>query len=189
MHLISLTTWKDIFENWKNSEGVELSWQQVAREKGWPDWESWRRNSLAPMKPEMLSWEMFEFDNPMEEIPAMVMGPYKAWQKGIEEKNKLTFTEFLEIPAEYERFVRHIGVLERMNDFPDTSMIGVIRPDNGKLVCIEGHHRACAVALAKKLEKEIIFKNPIRIAVAKLPPGGEVALDQMLARGTEKNVA
>lgn len=75
-----------------------------------------------------------------------------------------------------------------IDDFPaPTEFIGLIRQDSDKIVCLEGHHRAVAVALAKRQGKEIDFKEGAFIALAELPATEISILDQILKRGTSKN--
>lgn len=129
---------------------------------------------------------MYEFTDPMAEIPAMLVGPYHGWQSRFPAANKHTFADLVRIP-EQEAWARgHEKIASMMADFPSgTELIGLRRTDTGQIICIEGHHRATAVALAAKDGKSIV-STPIRIALADIRPDELGILDAMLARGSEK---
>ncbi len=187
LKFIEDTTWKEVFEGWRGREANNPGWIRTATEvKGWPDWESWRRFSAAQIGAEKRSWKIYEFIDPMNDVPVMLVGPYGGWQEKLSEKNKNSFEELLAMPENYEFFKNHSGVEALINNFPcPTEFIGLVREDNGKVVCLEGHHRATAVALAKKEGKEIDCKN-IRIALTRLPKDECSILDEVLRRGTSK---
>jgi hypothetical protein len=188
LKFISDTTWKEVFEGWRSREANNPGWICTATEiKGWPDWESWRKFSAAQISAEERSWKIYEFTDPMNDIPAMLVGPYGGWQEKLLEKNKNSFEELLNIQQNYDFFKNHSGVAALINDFPcPTEFIGLVREDNGKTVCLEGHHRATAVALAKKEGRKISCEK-ISIALTRLPKDECSILDAVLRRGTSKN--
>lgn len=189
MKFIKETTWQEIFEGWRQREAHNPGWIACAKEKGWPDWESWRRCTAHQINAENRDWKIFEFTNPMEEIPLMLIGPYSGWQSRVIHKNKTTFKELLEIPSQYEEWSKHSGVLAIMNGLPfKTEFIGFVRKDINKIVCIEGHHRATAITLAKQQGKNIDFSGTvITIALSDLVVDDCQLLDSLLKRGTSKN--
>lgn len=189
MKLLSATTWEDIFQGWKEREAADPGWIKTATEvKGWPDWETWRCFTAEQIGAEQLTWEIQEFSDPMIEIPAMLIGPYSGWQSRVINKNQTTFKELTTIPEQFEYWKNVRKINSMINDFPQADMIGLIRGDNGKLVCIEGHHRATAVAIAAKLGQHIDFKKPVRIAVAHIPAERcENLFAKVLQRGTTKS--
>lgn len=134
-----------------------------------------------------LAWQLFEFTDPMNEMPAMLIGPYTGWQSRVANKNTSTFEDLLNDPKQYEFFSKHTKILSMMKNFPAVELIGFIREDVNKVICIEGHHRATAVALAKKQGKQINFKSNPRIALARLPVDKLHVLDETLQRGSAKN--
>ncbi|MBU1292416.1 hypothetical protein KKH07_03030 [Patescibacteria group bacterium] len=189
MKFIKDTSWENVFEGWREREANDPGWINCATQiKGWPDWESWRRFTASGIKAEKRSWQIFKFTDPINEISAMLVGPYSGWQSRLPEKNKFSFEDLINIPEKYEFFKKHDKVLSMIKDFPaPTEFIGLIRKDSGKIICLEGHHRAVAVALAKKQDKSIDFKKEIFIALAELPVVEISILDQVLKRGTSKN--
>lgn len=188
LKFIKDTTWEEVFEGWRSREANNPGWIRTATEiKGWPDWESWRKFTASQIGAESRIWKIYEFIDPINDIPAMLVGPYGGWQAKLPEKNKNSFEELSDIPKNYEFFKNHDAVATLARNFPcPTEFIGLIREDNGKLVCLEGHHRATAVALAKKEGRKINCEN-IRIAVTHLPKDECQILDEVLRRGTSKN--
>ncbi len=187
MHLLNNTTWGKVFDGWKQREANDPGWINCATKiKGWPDWESWRKFTVSQLDLENLSWQIFEFTDPINEIPATLIGPYTGWQSRVKEKNQNSFEDLLNISEQFDFFSKHDKVASMINSFPcPTEFIGLIRGDNDKIVCIEGHHRAVAVALAKKQNIPINLKETT-IALARLEKDKINLLDKTLARGTTK---
>ena len=188
LRFIEKISWEEIFQAWKNREANNLGWINCATKiKGWPDWESWRRFSASLINAENRAWSLYEITEPNLFLPNMIIGPFSGWQKFLPEKNKLSFREALEIPEFFEQFSHHAKVLDFVNNFHgDSQFIGVVLADNNKIVCLEGHHRAVAIALAEKLSRPIKFDGKITIALADLNLGEEKLLDNILARGSSK---
>lgn len=63
-----------------------------------------------------------------------------------------------------------------------TEFIGLVREDNRKIVCIDGHHRATAIAIAKKQGKQINFEKNITIALVHLKKDEIFLLDELLKK-------
>lgn len=190
MRYIQDTIWEQVFAGWRDREATNPGWIEVATKiKGWPDWESWRRFSASLFKAETLDWQIFTFDNPMEEIPTMLVGPYTGWQSRHPAANNFTFSEMLDLPEQYNFWGNNSTIIRLISDFPaPTEFIGLVREDNQKIVCIEGHHRATAVAVAKKQGAPINFKINPTIALATLPLAELNSLDIMRKRGSTKDM-
>lgn len=189
MKFLRSIAWADVFAGWEEREANNPNWVHTATEvKGWPDWKSWRLATAHQLQLETREWELHEFTDPENEIPEMLLGPFTGWQSRVEHKNRTTFAELLKIPKEYEHFHAHSGVLPILNGLPfSTEFIGLIRKDTGEIVCIDGHHRATAIALAKKDGTPTNYNNvSLRIALATLPEKEHHLLDLALEKGTEK---
>lgn len=190
MKFIKDTNWQNIFEKWREREASNPGWIECATKiKGWSDWESWRSFTAKQFDAENREWKIFQFENPVEEIPEMLIGPYSGWQSRVINKNRTTFSELLEIADQYDEWSKHPGILAIIEGLPfATELIGVVRKDIDKIVCIEGHHRAMAITLAKKRGQIIDFsKTPITIALTELTADNCYLLDDILQRGTSKN--
>ncbi len=181
------TTWQEVFEGWKNREGSDPGWINCATKiKGWPDWESWRQYTAAQFGAEKREWKIYRMVNVNKVVPEMLVGPYVGWQNRLPEKNALTFAETLQIPERHEFASKNDKVASMIKNWPiDTQFIGVIRADNNKIVCIEGHHRAMAIALAARNNESLKFNSEITIALTALASGEEKLLDEILAKGSE----
>jgi hypothetical protein len=170
MKLLSYSTWPAVFAAWQAEEGTDPAWQAEALKRGFTSWADWR-GSIAESKlgAANLDWQIFSFDNPMMEIPAMLLGPFKGWQSRVASIVAASFTNLIDLPAELEYWSTNPKIISLMNNFPSpTQFIAVIREDTGALVCLEGHHRATAVAHAAKLGRPINFDR-LTIAIAHLP--------------------
>ncbi len=186
MKCIRDISWEEVFAGWKEREGSDPGWINCATKiKGWPDWESWRKFSASQIGAEKRNWKIYELEDPMREISEMLVGPFTGWQSRLPEKNKNIFADLVNIPEQYEFFKKHDKVVSMIDDFPpNTEMVGFLKEDTGQIVCLEGHHRAAAVAIAKKEGKSIDFKGTVRIALAELKKEEKELLDKVLERGT-----
>ncbi len=184
-------SWDEVFDGWRQREASNPGWVEVATKvKGWPDWESWRRHSAEALGAPKRAWKLYRFDNPGEEIPSLLMGPYSGWQSRVPEgrRNAATFGEMLAQPEQYAFWNGHEGVAKIIAGLPfPTDLIGVKRADNGGIVLFDGHHRATAISLATMSENALDWSGTeVRIALTELAAGEERALDEMLQRGSSK---
>lgn len=189
MKFIKDTTWQEVFEGWRQREGTNPAWIECATQvKGWPDWESWRLFTAQQLAAESREWKLFQFDNPIQEVAELLLGPYSGWQNRVVEKNNTSFDQFLDIPEIYQEYSQQPGIRRMIEGLPfSTELIGVLRKDNGKIICIEGHHRAVALVVAGREGKQIDFSaTPITIALAEIPATECSIFNTMLARGTSK---
>ena len=188
MKFIKKTTWQEIFQNWKDSEADNPEWIHCATKiKGWPNWELWRDHTATLLNLQKRIWNIFEFRDPINEIPQMLVGPFPGWQSRFSKKNSASFSDLANLSKEYEHFRNNkkiISILESQSF--DSDLIGIVREDIDQIVCIEGHHRAMALAIAKKDGIKIDFNDPVRIALAKLPKEEVFLLDKALERGSAK---
>lgn len=182
------TTWPEIFESWKNREGNDSGWINTATKiKGWPDWASWRQYTAAQFGAEKREWKIYRIANPNKVVSEMLVGPYTGWQNRLPVKNILSFAEMLEIPANYEAFSKNDKVFGMIKNWPaSTQFIGIVRADNKKIVCLEGHHRATAIALVSRNNESLKIDGEVTIALAELLSGEEKLLDEVLAKGSQR---
>ena len=188
MKFIKKTIWQDVFQSWKDSEADNLEWIHCATKiKGWPDWESWRNHTATQLNLQKRDWSLFEFDDPINEIPQMLIGPFSGWQSRFSKKNSASFFDLVNSSRDQKQFKNYEKIASILDSQAfDANLIGIVREDVNKVVCIEGHHRAMALAIAQKEGIEINFKKPIRIALTKLPKKEIFLLDETLKRGSSK---
>lgn len=190
LKFIKPTTWEDVFQEWKDREGNDPGWIHCATTiKGWDSWESWRRFSASQIQAEDRDWEIYEFTDPMHDIPAMLVGPFTGWQSRLPTPNVHSFAELIRIPEQGTFFRGHEKVSGMMKQFPhSTTFIGLKREDSSSIVCLEGHHRATTVALSAQDGAEINFGGRVQIALAVLRKNESSLLDHVLARGSSKDL-
>lgn len=187
LRFIRPTTWEEIFQGWKQCEGNDPGWIHCATVlKGWPDWESWRRFTAEQIGASAREWNIYEFTDPMKEIPNMLVGPFTGWQSRLPTSNRHTFADLVRIQEQAEYFRAHERVVSMLKDFPPATMFIGLQLGDGRVACIEGHHRATAVALAQLEGKEIDFGGSVQIALATFGSDEIGLLDRVLARGTSK---
>jgi len=186
MKFIKNTSWEEVFEGWRGREASDPGWIECATKvKGWPDWESWRKFSAEQIQADKREWQIFKIEDVMKEIPNMLVGPFTGWQSRHENINNFTFADLLENPEQAEFWRNHAKIKSLITNFPSpTEFIGLIREDVGKIVCLEGHHRATAVALARKEGVKIEFSKQPTIALARLAVDELGILDEVLKRGS-----
>lgn len=156
MQLERKADWKEVSHIWENREAKDPVWAEHAKKKGFPNWHSWRGSIASKAQMDSLRWGLFKFDNPIEEIPKMIIGPFPSWQAMIPElkKNQISFEEFFKVPERYESYKKHPKVISIMDYFrhfdgKTICLTGFIRKEDGKIVCVEGHHTTSAYTLAK----------------------------------------
>lgn len=182
----SETTWNNVFQAWKDREGTREEWQQVAKEKGWESWEEWRDAWVRNFDAQDRRWFHYSIFDPISTVPQFRVGPTQSWQENFpaEERNQHTFATLIE-NVSYEQNDKVRGIIA---NFPkSTEFIGIYMPDKS-IVNIEGHHRSTALAIMAKQGLSIKFKKLPTIALTVFKPGEEKLLDDILERGSIKNL-
>lgn len=187
MKLLHISSWQEVFAGWSERESRNPAWIACAREiKGWETWEEWRMFTASQLGLPDLTWSLYEFEDPIREIPRMFLGPYTGWQGRVVHKNHTTFDALLADPLQLQEWKTHGLVREIYQSMPfATEFIGLKRQGTNEIVCIDGHHRAMAVTLMNYgFEKKNFSGVPIRIALAEIED--PAIFDRVLARGSEK---
>jgi len=181
-------TWEEVFAGWREREANNPSWVECATKiKGWPDWESWRLHTASQLHLQDRAWALYEVKDPGAFLPSLLMGPFSGWQKYTEKKNVLSFAELLTLPEPQDFFLHHPAVSSLMKQFPaPTELIGLVREDIQKIVCVEGHHRAAAVTLGQILRNPVEFSGSVFIALASLKKEEISLLDRTLEQGSSR---
>lgn len=141
IHAKSLS-WKEVFDTWRDLEAWQESWKEHWTERGFDSWDEWREAYVAPLHPETLSWELYQITNPTKDTPLFSGAPTKAWREhAYEGEPTKLLQDILHIPIVTE----NPKILAIKKDFPkETMLTGIVH--DGKIVLIEGMHRANALA-------------------------------------------
>ncbi|MCA9373574.1 hypothetical protein KC725_00275 [Candidatus Peregrinibacteria bacterium] len=181
-------SWDEVFDVWRKNEASQPGWVEVATKvKGWPDWESWRRYMAAEVGAEEREWKLYEFTDPMIQIPEMLVGPFQSWQNQLPEEKRLqtTFSDFIAERLDWAR--GHGRIQDMIQHFPSsTQFTGLYLEDQDRLLCFEGSHRAAAVALAARDGMAIDFGEQVPlIAVASISGDSSELLLKALETGSD----
>lgn len=139
-------TWGDIFAVWRANEAYQKMWQEHWVERGFDSWDFWRKNYIAPIKPEQKEWHVYRIKNPLENVKLFYGAPTRGWIKkcyGGELTKQIS--KILDHPIVF----KNDKVLATMNNFPYQTMVTGFVSD-GKIVLVEGFHRILALALMEK---------------------------------------
>lgn len=159
IHIKSLS-WKEVFDAWRNLEAWQESWKQHWIERGFDSWDEWRETYAAPLHPETLSWELYQITDPIKELPLVYGTPTKGW---IEKAYDGATTKQLKDISNLPIITENQKILTIKRDFPkETMLTGIVH--DGKIVLIEGMHRANALAT---WDASIPFIENVTIALAK----------------------
>lgn len=152
MQLVPLTL-EDVFSFWRANEAWNPKWQKVAQEKGFASWEAWRRKFLSRLEettePE---WVLEELTNPLEQVPQWHGGPFAGWIKNVYQgQSSMPFTQIIE-----QSFMRgHDYIPGLVKNFPKLTVLTLVEDASGKILVVEGMHRACALAVMVKEGKQL----------------------------------
>ena len=152
--------WKDIFAVWRAYEAYQKGWQEHWQERGFNSWDEWRRNYIAPLKPENLQWKIYRITKPGKDVPNIYGVPSRGWRQNVYgDKKTIPLAKVVEkISADNRRNEKVEAV---KNNFPyQTMLTGII--NEGRIILVEGMHRGVALAMMK--EDEIIGDVVIALA-------------------------
>lgn len=184
------TTFDEVFKIWLNNEvrGVEgRDLLPVAQQKGFTSVTEWRLSTALRLGMDTKEWHLETINNPNDTLPNVTVGPYQGWSKFFDNKLETTFAEALEIPEFKKWCDTHDRVIPMTKNFPLPSTIILYRRPDGRLIHIEGGHRMCAVAYAKKIGKPIDFSiGTITAAIADISEGDIPKMLDFLQIGTFK---
>lgn len=152
-------SWEEAFDIWRELEARQDSWKQHWTERGFNSWDEWRTAYVTPFHPETLSWGLFRIADPIRDLPSFYGTPTKAWiEKAYEGETTRQLKDIAQLPV----ITENKKILDIKRGFPEnTLLIGIIH--DGKIVLIEGMHRASALAT---WGSETPFLGKISIALA-----------------------
>lgn len=180
---IEETNWNNVFSRWQAGEGSYEDWQEVAKGKGWKDWEEWRSRWVENFKVSNRTWFRYHINDPLRTIPGFRVAPAKSWQEHFPpaEKNQHCFRSLVERTSFFDTDDK---VQSFMKDFPANSeFIGIVMPDKS-IVLLEGHHRATAISSSLKNGTPIHIPDLPTIALSFFAEGEEALLDVALEKGS-----
>lgn len=157
----------ETFEFWRDSEGSNPHWLDVARSRGFETWEEWRRSYFAPFQMEERTWNLFRVVEPLRTVPLFRGGPFQGW---IEETyGDAGMTPEFRVIAKRLTAAQDAYVAKLKASFPPTTTVIGVLTDNG-VVIAEGTHRCCALAQASA--EGLTISTDLHIALGDYLPGG-----------------
>lgn len=169
MQLVSITL-EDTFGFWRANESWNPKWQAVAKEKGFSDWESWRRKFLERLHEATYpAWTVEMVEHPLEVVPHWYGGPFASWIENVYSgAQTMQFSRIVEQP-----FVQnHDYIPGLVADFPKLTVLSVVEDEEGKVTVVEGMHRACALTMLAQSSRG--HDGLVFVAKGKLKPGAEL---------------
>lgn len=148
IQIIRPLCWEEVFLFWYEAEGKNPDWINLARERGFASWVDWRLKGYAErFQCADAKWGLYEIEQPGELVSTWYGGPFRTWidrhYGGVKTK---TFGEL----ANQEDVFNHPGIKAMVENYPNHSVVIALKLTNGRMVVIEGSHRACALALMTK---------------------------------------
>ena len=182
MHSFPLTL-EDVFSFWQANEAWNPKWQRVAYEKGFFDWESWQRkflDRLAETTEE--EWRLELVEKPLEEIPKWYRGPFRGWIENVYDgKSAMLFRDIICQP-----FINgHDYVLGLVTRFPKLTVLTVVEESEGRVIVVEGMHRACALTLLFQQGKK--HEGLVFVARGKLKNSTKLTFDIQAEKKKKKS--
>lgn len=142
--------WEEIFAVWRVNEAYQKMWQEHWFERGFDSYDAWRKNYIAPIKPEQKEWHVYRIKNPLKNAKLFYGTPTRGWIKkcyGGELTKQISEISDHPIVSENEK------VLATMKNFPYQTMLTGFVSDE-KVILVEGFHRLLALVLMEKNNKK-----------------------------------
>lgn len=146
--LIRSCTWEEVFLFWYKNEGENPNWIQLAKERGYASWADWRiQNYAKRFECSQAQWGLYEITYPSDVIIHWIGGPFSTWMKRYYGGAK---TKIFSELAIHPDILNHAGIKSIKDHYPQDSVISAMELSDGKIVIVEGMHRACALAIMQK---------------------------------------
>lgn len=159
-------TFEEAFGFWREHEGSNPHWHDVARERGFDTWEEWRRAYVPAFRMDERAWALYRVVDPLGTVPNWRGGPFQGW---IER----TYGDAGPSPT-FDAIARRLaplpgGHIEKLQaSYPRlTTVLGVVADDG--VIIAEGMHRCCAIAALAA--KGATLQADVRIALGGWLPG------------------
>ena len=184
-------TFDEVFKIWHDAEVGQIEGRDilpVAKSKGFASIAEWRLATALRLEMDKKDWHLEILDDPDTVLPNIIIGPYQGWSKFFDNRITTTFAQALEIPAFLEWCHTHDRVAPLSKNFPLPTTVILFRKPTGELIHVEGGHRICAAAYAKKVGNPIDFNNkpPVTAAIAPISNDEISELIEFLKHGTFK---
>jgi hypothetical protein len=183
-------TFDHVFKSWVENElepSNERDILALAKSKGFGSISEWRLTTALRLGLDKKEWVVKKFNDPNTELPKMIIGPYKGWSQFFDNQIKTSFEEALEIPEFFSWCQSHNRIPNIAKHFPTPTTLILFETTSGRYIHIEGGHRICAAAYAKKIKTPIKFTlNSVQAFVTTISDKEIDNLKKFLDRGTNK---
>ena len=169
LQLVGPIAWARVFAAWRRGEAWQESWQAHWRERGFDSWDAWRSNYIAPLAPEMRDWRLYRLTD-LAAVADFYGAPTKGWIQ--HHYNGALTRPLREIAPALET---HEKVRAIMEDFPPATLLTAVRDEAGRIILVDGMHRACALTLLAErndLPSAVVAVAIAAVRAAELAPLG-----------------
>jgi hypothetical protein len=151
----------ELEENWRDSEG--LVWSDHWEKRGYKNWREFRQARIKMMELDKLSWAVHLSTEPTVDAGKMYCDASTGWSRFYTDREQSTFSTLKDHPF----FQNHERVLDMREKFPkSTYLIGLSNPRDERIILVDGHHRATALA-GMEPTAEI---PPVHVALGRVNP-------------------
>ncbi|HHX58388.1 MAG TPA: hypothetical protein GX706_01315 [Candidatus Moranbacteria bacterium] len=145
--------WQDVFAIWRAYEAHQSLWKDHWQERGFDSWEDWRKSYAKPIQPENLQWGVYRIIEPNMAAKDFYGTPTRGWQAKCYDGN---VTEKIKNILDHPIIKNNQKIIEIVDNFPyQTMLTGIV--NKGRIVLIEGMHRACALAQLEKVKGDVVI--------------------------------
>lgn len=166
LEFINSTNWDDIFNIWKENEANCKEHKLLIKKRGFSNWDMWRDYLATNLDLQNRDWVIYRITKKFEFITNSLVGPFLSWQRFFN-SNDYKKNSFISLKNN-NILKSNYKIQSIAKNFPSTTFfIGIYLESIGKVLLIDGHHRASAyIFYFSKIKLMSLFDDrEIKIAI------------------------